>query len=77
MYVSSYLSLPANLCMFVVLAPSKSEIQLALAEKETTHNVPIGSAAWLSFGLKLEEQQYVIVQCSTCHNDSLTRSLQT
>ena len=39
------------------LAPSRSDIQLALVEKEAACNVVLGSVAWVSSGLRLEEQQ--------------------
>ena len=39
------------------LAPSRSDIQLALVEREAACNVPPGSVAWVSSGLRLEEQQ--------------------
>ena len=42
------------------LAPTKAEIQLELADVETARDALVGSAAWLSFGLELEEEQYVI-----------------
>lgn len=41
------------------LAPGKAKVQLQLAEAESemTSDVLPGSAAWIAFGLKLEEQQ--------------------
>ena len=41
------------------LAPTKAEIQLELTDVETARDALVGSAAWLSFGLELEEEQYV------------------
>lgn len=40
-------------------APGKAKVQLELAEAESDMNSAIlpGSAAWIAFGLKLEEQQ--------------------
>ena len=34
-------------------------MQLTLVEQETARGIPSGCAAWLSFGLKIEEQQSV------------------
>lgn len=43
----------------VYSAPGKAKVQLELAEAESDMNSAIlpGSAAWIAFGLKLEEQQ--------------------
>ena len=38
-------------------APTKADMQLTLAEREMAQGLPSGCAAWLSFGLTIEEQQ--------------------
>ena len=57
------------------LAPGRAEIQQQLSAKESATNssLPQGAAAWLTYGLKLEEEQYVIDQhFSLFHSNVLT-----
>ncbi|KAK7685247.1 hypothetical protein QCA50_011610 [Cerrena zonata] len=51
-------------------APGKASIQLELAQSEVQSDILPGSAAWISFGLKLEEQQIELLK----HVRSLEKS---
>ena len=43
-----------------VPAPGKAELRQEVEEVEEGIVLPAGTAAWISYGLKIEEEQYVL-----------------